>query len=60
MPNRANHVKTGKHMKGVFYEALEWEMEKDHRKMGLVCHSDCAYFGIPIYKRSLICVERIK
>ncbi len=60
MPNRANHLKTGKHMKGVFYEAIEKEIDLEHRKMGLVCHSDCAYFGIPIHKRSRIYVERLE
>jgi len=60
MPNRSNHLKTGKHMRGVFEEAVEREMEVEHRKMGLVCHSDCAYFAVPIYKRSLIYVERLE
>ena len=60
MPNKSNHLRTGKHMRGVFNEAMEREMEKEHRKMGLVCHSDCTYFAIPIYKRSRIYVERVE
>ena len=60
MPNRSNHLRTGKHMLGVFNEAMEREMEKEHRKMGLVCHSDCTYFAVPIYQRSRIYVERVE
>ena len=60
MPNKSNHLKTGKHMRGVFNEAVEMEMEVEHRKMGLVCHSDCHYIGLPIYKRSLIYIERLE
>ena len=59
-PNRSNHLKTGKHMRGVFKEVMEREMEKEHRKMGLVCHSDCAYFAVPIYQRSRIYVEGVE
>ena len=60
MPNKSNHLKTGKHMRGVFNEAVEMEMEVVHRKMGLVCNSDCHYIGLPIYKRSLIYIERLE
>ena len=59
-PNKSNHLKTGKHMRGVFNEVMEREMEKEHRKMGLVCHSDCAYFSVPIYQRSRIYVEGVE
>ena len=59
MPNRSNHLKTGKHMMGVFNEAIERDMEVEHRKRGLVCHSECSYFGIPIYKRSVIYIKKV-
>ena len=47
-------------MRGVFNEAMEMEKEVEHSKMGLACHSDCAYFGIPIYKRYMIYIERLE
>jgi hypothetical protein len=46
-------------MMGVFNEAIERDMEVEHKKRGLVCHSECSYFGIPIYKRSVIYIKKV-
>ena len=57
MPNRSNHFKTEKHIKGEFYEALENKLEEHQLQLGLVCHSRCHFFGLPLLKRSVIVLQ---
>ena len=46
MPNRSNHLKTGKHMMGVFNEAILKEIWKlSIKKEGWSVSSECSYFA---------------